>query len=69
MFAKLQIGDLGVVSGIHRRAVPGHGMIQPFLVERLIGIEDETLFAARHGLARFRKFAGDVANQGEFEVS
>jgi len=53
VLAEFQIGDLGVVSGVHRRAVRGHGMIQILLVDGLIGVEDETLFAAGTGLRAF----------------
>jgi hypothetical protein len=68
VIAKLQLGDLGVIAGMHRRAVRGYGAFQQFLIQGLIRILQKALFAGGQRLGSLSEFTGNVANQVEFRA-
>jgi hypothetical protein len=60
---EFQLGDLRVVSDVNGRAVSRNRAVQILLVDGLVGVKNEALFAAGNGAFHLGKFTGHKPDQ------
>src|SRR6266478_1374577 len=68
MIAKLQLGDLHFIAGVHGGTMRGNRAVEQSAVLRLAHVDVQAFFSRRQRLDGFRKLTGHVTNQRKLRV-